>query len=134
MRAAKSRSFNGGACGSKRANFLNCRVVRQRTKHRHVYRFCFADSPRRTWAMPFSYSKTVMFANPTVSSLKCNGGVKALALLQAMIRTRAKTILEVISRLMTLLSATSARSAGSTVTLRRFGKIAEATEFFVALF
>ena len=35
---------------------------------------------------------------------------------------------------MILRSATSAQSAGSTVALRRFGKIAEPTEFFVALF
>ena len=35
---------------------------------------------------------------------------------------------------MILLSASPAGSTGSAVALRRFGKIAEATEFFVALF
>src|SRR5438477_12021673 len=84
--------------------------------------------------MPFSYSNTVMFANPTVSSLKCSDGVSALASQQAKFRSRAETIVEVISRVMILLSASPARSTGSTVALRRFGKIAEATEFFVALF
>src|SRR6516165_9643649 len=84
--------------------------------------------------MPFSYSNTVMFANPAVSSLKCSGGVSALASQQAKLRTKAKTIVAAISRVMILLSASPARLAGSTVTLRRFGKIAEATEFFVAFF
>src|SRR5512133_3133177 len=84
--------------------------------------------------MPFSYSNTVMFANPTVSSLKYSGGVSALASRQARLRSRAETIVEVISQVMILLSASPAGSTGSAVALRRFGKIAEATEFFVALF
>src|SRR5438477_4122591 len=84
--------------------------------------------------MPFSYSNTVMFANPTVSSLKCSGGVSALASQQAKLRSRAETIVEVISRVMIPLSASPARSTGSTVALRRFSKIAYATEVFVALF
>src|SRR4030095_11755824 len=52
--------------------------------------------------MPFSYSNTVIFANPTVSFLKLSGGVEPSAQRQATPRNKAEMIVEMILRIMIL--------------------------------
>src|SRR5438132_13984025 len=81
--------------------------------------------------MPFWYSNTVMFANPTVSFSKRSGGVEALAPPRAKPRSRAASI---ILRFTIPAQRYPTGSAGRTISPRRLGEIAEATEFFVAFF
>src|SRR6266480_2926073 len=84
--------------------------------------------------MPFWYSNTVMFANPTVSRSKRNGGVPASAARQEAPAIRATIIADPILFLINFCGERAAQSAGGAIALWRFGKIAEATEFLVAFF
>ena len=68
IRFVRSSSLNGGACGLKRANFLNCMVVRQKNKKGGRWGIAFLVFPTCAAADaggPFWYSNTVMLANPT---------------------------------------------------------------------